>query len=150
MSIVPDEVRAMDKVKLKPCPWCPSGGSISSGEASSQYPDGRTSVQTGCTECGAMGPERNTEEEADAAWNTRALEAENAALKASAPSEDEVSALERVELLMCKQLRMLGEITELNAIERAGVMSTVEAERADLRALRNLLSRQGNLERAKR
>jgi len=77
----------MNKVKLKPCPWCPSGGSISSGEASSQYPDGRTSIQTGCTECGAMGPERNTEEEADAAWNTRALEAENAALKSSVLSE---------------------------------------------------------------
>ena len=72
----------MDKVELKPCPWCPEGGAISSGEALSNYPDGRTSIQTGCTECGAMGPERNTAEEADAAWNTRALEAENAALKA--------------------------------------------------------------------
>ena len=81
-----------------------------------------------------------------------ALEAENAALKAQRPvlSKGEVAALERIELLMCKQLRMLGEITGLNAIERAGVMSAMESQRADLQALRNLLSRQGNLERAKR
>jgi hypothetical protein len=81
-----------------------------------------------------------------------ALEAENAALKAQGPmlSKGEVAALERIELLMCKQLRMLGEITDLNETERAGVMSAMESQRADLQALRNLLSQQGNLERAKR
>jgi hypothetical protein len=96
------------------------------------------------------------------------LRDENAALKARGLvlSEDELAALERIELLMCKQLRILGEITELNEIERAGVISTMESQRADLRIMRNLLSResqradlrimrnllsrQGNLERAKR
>jgi len=72
-----------------------------------------------------------------------ALEAENAALKAQGPvlSEDEVAALERIELLMCKQLRMLGEITDLNETEKAGVMSAMESQRADLRIMRSLLKR---------
>jgi uncharacterized protein (UPF0335 family) len=71
------------------------------------------------------------------------LEAENAALKAQGPvlSEDEVAALERIELLMCKQLRMLGEITDLNETEKAGVMSAMESQRADLRIMRSLLKR---------
>jgi len=69
------------------------------------------------------------------------LREENAALKSSVLSEDEVAALERIELLMCKQLRMLGEITDLSETEKAGVMSAMESQRADLRSMRSLLKR---------
>lgn len=65
---------------LKACPHC--GGAASSGEALS-VKGGRYYSQTGCADCGALGPRveitgpavlaavRNATPAADAAWNQR-------------------------------------------------------------------------------
>jgi len=98
----------------------------------------------GCP-CGAL---FESVEDAKMAWNTRALEAENAALKARGPvlGEDEIAARERVELIMVKRIRKSCEVAEAATelpveIDTSELISAMASEREVLRVMRNLLER---------
>ena len=57
---------------LGACPFC-GCTSISPGEVIGERDDGSRYCQTGCNNCGALGPESEpTDEAADACWNHRA------------------------------------------------------------------------------
>jgi Lar family restriction alleviation protein len=63
--------------KLKPCPFCGSEN-ISSGEVHGTHPNGYSFKQTGCLDCGSLGPEvkekttyAESDDKADKAWNRR-------------------------------------------------------------------------------
>ena len=55
---------------LKACPFC-GGDDVDGSFGLGQRSDGSDYIVSGCNECGACGPDEETEEEAIKAWNTR-------------------------------------------------------------------------------
>lgn len=61
----------MEKVKLKPCPFC-GGTDINTRERSHSVRDNETEVRLWCDRCGASTEFRDNLEKAAKAWNRRA------------------------------------------------------------------------------